>query len=967
IISEVKLVCSEPRLVATQSNEIPSEDGKLQEDIQNVIDKIHSLSAGNMCGFAVPPTEEPLNLNMYFSILSNLHSLFQPLMREGFFDDLPKILVCLLLERQDCGLEAELAKTVSLEMGRPLLMFFSSIKSQTCTPMTTDEESSSFFGTYLKIESMVTAAFNGFQQMFINMLSNLSLSEDLTNVLRSLLDSVSANVLRFIVMLVQIPMDYVRIALEFGIQVPSLAEQDTCMQGDLKQLIMWGLKHNVSWSLGVPLVDIFLETFLPSDQSMYSYSGPECQSPSSVLFQGSSSQPNNHTYVSYKISCDHRNLAALNDTMCADILMGLGDESSLPLLTFCQALSSLNSSQMEHVWSNMCYIFQALMSPLVTKLSDCVGGDIQPSAVSSPLNNSKPVSASALRRVAREASSLQQLGCNYSSWVNSTPDAALVSFCSNNERMEFVRQVCNNASVMKKLLSDHINIWLYAFCANSSADAAYMVSQFCVYEQWIDQPALQVDSALLQFCISLDAPRLTNLICMHTGFLMLLISNPDNWKLMPNCTNSPPPPPFPDPGLQLDSCQYMEWHDVMKITTDILSKCILVDQSRFTREVCANQTFLNNLLQNKNNAWLEAHCQASLFLSPPGPTQPFDLAGWCNYQTWGERQVDDSVVALCWQNDQVAFQKNVCCKAAVFEKLLENPLNKWLTSVCTDMEQIPVTPQLCRYADWTLPVIVDMTELALCAEVDSQNFTSKVCANDIILHNLLANQDNAWLVQYCANHSSSVIPPVGGGGQTILTEFKVAEQCLYSSWVKFLPNATLLSECWEKDQVNFVSSICPNAGLLLILSREPSTAWVCRMCITFTNYTTTNNNNSTTTDPNVCASQTLIKQFSLICPQYFIPGCQPCPSQNMVLQMMVRCWMESLSSRMEGLLTTPVTEVLNRVVATSVVILLAVEDSVGPIWQVDDTIRQSVLTSVVDYLKRETNQDRRRVLLQCFG
>ncbi|KAK5608874.1 hypothetical protein CRENBAI_019050 [Crenichthys baileyi] len=235
----IKLVCSEPTLVATQSNEIPSEDSKLQEEIQNVIDKIHSLSAGDTRGFAVPPTEEPLNLNMYFSILSNLNSLFQPLMREGFFDDLPKILVCLLLERQDCGLEAELTKTVSLEIGQPLLMFFSSIKSQTCTPMTTNEEASSFFGTYLKIESMVTAAFNGFQQMFINMLSNLTLSDNLTNVLRSLLDSVSANVLRFIVMLLQIPMDYVRIALEFGIQVPSLAEQDTCMQGDLKQLIMW--------------------------------------------------------------------------------------------------------------------------------------------------------------------------------------------------------------------------------------------------------------------------------------------------------------------------------------------------------------------------------------------------------------------------------------------------------------------------------------------------------------------------------------------------------------------------------------------------------------------------------------------------------------------------------------------------------------------------------------------------------
>ncbi|XP_021165239.2 stereocilin [Fundulus heteroclitus] len=966
IISDASPVCSQPQLVARQSNEMPAEDSKLKEDIRKVIDEIHSLSAGNTRKLAVPFPEEPLNLNMYISILSNLNSLFQPLMREGFFDNLPKILVCLLSERQDCGLEAELTKAVSLEMGRPLLVFFSSLKSQTCTPLATDGETGSFFGSYLRMGNIVMAAFYGFQEMLINTLSNLTLSEDLTNVLRSLLDSVSVNLLDFIAMLLKTPMDYVRIALEFGIQIPSLVEQESCQQGDLKQLIMWGLKHNVSWSLGVPLVDILLETFLPPDESLCTYSGPECQSPSSILSQRSASQLNSHPYVNYKIPCDHRNLAALNDTLCADILVGSGDGSSTSVLAFCQALSSLNSSQMEHVWRNLCYVFQPLTSTLVTKSSDCVVGETKPFDSPRSLNETQLVSPPAPRRVAREASSLRQLACDYSGWLNSTADAALVSLCSVNEPMGFVRQVCNNATLMKKLLTDRRNVWLYPFCANSTADAAYMASQFCVYEQWLDRPAQQVDSALLQFCFSLDAPRLTDLICQHTGFLMLLISSPDNWQLMPNCSNSPPPFPGPD-ALQLESCQYSEWHDVMQITTDILSKCIVIDQSRFTSEVCGNKTFLNSLLQNKDIAWLDSHCSTSLVVLPAEPTQNFDLAAWCDYQTWGERQVDPSVVALCWQNDQAAFQENVCCQAAVFEKLLENPQNMWLTSVCTDMEQMTVTPQLCRYSDWTQPIIVDMTELALCAEIDPQNFTTKVCANKTVLNNLMANQDNAWLTQHCANHTSPVSPPVGGGGQT---EFKVAERCLYSSWISAVPNATLLAQCWENDQANFVSSICPNAGLLFLLSRKSSTAWVSSMCTAYANYTSSNNNNSSTTTtakPSVCASQTLLKQFGLMCPHYCVPDCQPCPSQNMVLQMMVRCWVESLSSRMEGLLTTPVTEGLNRAVATTVVILLLVEDSMGPIWQVNNTIRQSVLMSVVDYLKREVNQDNKRVLLQCFG
>lgn len=231
MICNVKLGCSQARLAARQTNVMPAENSKLEEDIQKVIKKIHSLSARNTRNFAIPFSEEPLNLDMYYSILSNLNSLFQPLMREGFLDDLPKILVCLLSERQDCGLMAELTKTVSLEMGQPLLMFFSSLKSQTCTPLTTERETRSFFGTYLNIGDTVTSAFSGFQQMFVNMLSNLTLSENLKKILSSLLDSFAANVLHFIVQFLETPLDYVRIALEFGIEVPSLDKQDTCKQG----------------------------------------------------------------------------------------------------------------------------------------------------------------------------------------------------------------------------------------------------------------------------------------------------------------------------------------------------------------------------------------------------------------------------------------------------------------------------------------------------------------------------------------------------------------------------------------------------------------------------------------------------------------------------------------------------------------------------------------------------------------
>lgn len=307
---------------------------------------------------------------------------------------------------------------------------------------------------------------------------------------------------------------------------------------------------------------------------------------------------------------------------------------------------------------------------------------------------------------------------------------------------------------------------------------------------------------------------------------------------------------------------------------------------------------------------------------------------------------------------------------------------------------------MCKYSEWTRPIIVDMTELALCAENDPLNFTSKVCANDTVLQNLLANQDNTWLIQHCANHSNPAVSSGGGEGQGEgPTGFNPAEQCQYSSWSISLPDAALLTLCWEHDQTNFVSSICPNPGLLLSLSREPSGMWVGSMCTTYTNYTLTttttttpaaaattttatttstttttttatnnnHNNNSTTTEPNFCLARNLVRRFNWTCSTDLTSACQPGASQKMTLLMIIRCWVESLRSRVEDLMTPPVSTVLEQAVSTTVVVLLALEEVQNTSLHITENIRLSVLDSVVRYLERENNFDKKRVLLQCFG
>ncbi|KAK5935367.1 hypothetical protein CgunFtcFv8_020735 [Champsocephalus gunnari] len=970
IICDVQQVFSQPKLIQRQSGQTPDEDTKLEEDIRKVINQIHSLSSENenARSLEVSLMGKGFDLNAYYGALSNLLSVFQPLLGEQFMDDLPKMLVCLLSGKKDCGLQAELTKTVTLELRKPLLTFVSSLRSQTCSPLSSDGESNSFMGAYIRMGETTKATLNGFQQTFINILSSVPLSGNLISSVSGLVDAAVTYFSKSMAALLQIPMDYIKIALQFGIRIPSLDGTEVCEQGDLKQLILWGISNNVTWSFSTSIIDILMEIFLAPEQSLCTYPGSECQNPPSVSFQRSASETNDNTNNNQEIllKCDRHNLARLNDTLCANILTG-SRAGSTSVLTFCQALSSLSPTQIEQVWSNTCYVIQTLASPLLSRSSDCSFGDAHPPPAATPPSETALPSPSAPHRVVRDASNLKLLACNFDNWLETgMVDAVLVSLCSDNDREAFVKRVCNNALLMRKLLSDKMNIWLYGYCANSSAEPGYLVSQFCVYESWIEQSSVLVDPPLLEFCFSLDRPRLTQIICEHTGFFMFLFSNPDNGPFMPNCTSLPPASQFPEMGpLMLDSCRYSEWHDVMQITIDVLSQCILQDNIAFTREVCSNKTFLNSLLRNKENAWLEAHCNSSLTVLPTEPTEIFDIVGWCEYQTWGEREVDDSVVGLCWQHDQLAFRENVCCKASVLKKLLKNFQNQWLTSSCTDikeMEEITVYPQMCRYSEWTRPIIVDMTVLALCAEIDKLNFTSKVCTNATILQNLLANQDNTWLIQHCANHSVTGIAP-----GTVLPGFKPAEQCLYPSWSTSLPDAALLTLCWEQDQTSFVSSICPNADLLFLLSREPSSVWVGRMCITYTNYTTPKNNSSTTAPPTFCLAKSLVSQFNWSCSADFTSACQPGASQKMALQMMLRCWVESLRYRVEGLMTPPVATVLEQAVSTAVVILLALEEVQNTSLYVNKNIRLSVLTSVGHYLERETNFDKKRVLLQCFG
>lgn len=689
------------------------------------------------------------------------------------------------------------------------------------------------------------------------------------------------------------------------------------------------MDHNVSWSFGESLLDMFLAPESPP----CSFPGPECQATSSIQFSRTGT-PSVDIRTS-SLTCDQQNLNQLNETLCAAILTATSQESDV-LYQMCHALRTLSQTEVTKVWRSTCHMIQNVVLPLMEPCSD-------PAIAQSS-------------RIARSTLSLSELLCDYQNWTTGgSVDPALVTMCSENDRAAFILAVCNNAEAMQVLVRNPINAWVWEFCANTSD--TYIVNLYCSYNTWTTET---IDPSIVTFCWYNDMNRFEGLLCDSMVFFMVVFSSEENNWLKPNC--SEPPPQIDINTMVAQSCKYSEWKNLRAVTPEQISLCIQNDEIRFIKEVCVNNTFVTLLVLNSENTWVAQYCTYSI-RNPSTSPPPLSTEVWCNYNKWTNMSVDPTVVALCWQYDQTGFRQNVCCNLTLYEKLSLHLDNQWLIRECSNNDTTKVLAQVCVYSDWSQPIIVDMSDLALCADLDTENFTRNVCANVTVLQNLLANLDNTWLLEQCSNLTASG-PGGGAGNGGSLMGFRPSEQCQYSSWALVLPDAALLALCWDYDQANFISFVCADSFMLTHITQEASSLWVGTLCATYTAPHIDSLNGSTTAPP--CLPRELAKRLNWTCSADFSVVCQPGGSQVQGLQMLLRCGMEILQPRLQNLMTTQVTAVVKQATSLWIVLLLALEESQMTSLRVTENIRLSVLESIVVYMDNEANFDKKRVLLQCF-
>ncbi|XP_028812338.1 stereocilin isoform X2 [Denticeps clupeoides] len=898
-------------MVCRGAQNIVRENEPQFEALERLLEEIRPLSGQNPGPRA---RSAGSSLAAYLGVAAGLLSVSQPPLR----DELPGSVLCILADRSGCGFEAELTRALASGLSGPLRDLVSALRSQTCSGSTITD-------WYLR------SAGGGRGDQTTSLLDVDVVATALAGVPAALFSSWAAvlpptvsYLAEFLLTLLHTPLEYLHIILQFGVDVPAIDKSNRCQQGDLKQLLMWGMSHNLSWSFGETLLDIFLAPNVP----VCSYPGTDCQM--TPQFSRSFSPPLKSTGL---LRCDMSSLAHFNSTRCAELVREM-PANSTAAYSLCRELSVLSREDLQRVWSNACHSFGSLLSPFLNE-SAC-SDDTPARAPPAPV------------RVARSDRSLKDLLCIYDSWVDGSADPSVVSLCSENFQSDFIPKVCENTQLFQTLLKDPKNFWLWAFCFNLST--AFMVDQYCAYDTW--RPENLVPS-IVTFCWNSDHDRFLHLLCdFNLHFFEVIFSSQQNNWIRPNCSGVQEE--FDLSALVADSCRYWEWSNPSEVTADQLSVCIQNDQMSFLVLVCNNGTFLQELLKNPDNAWVSDYCTSSPANQPT--ENPVNVLDWCTYGNWLASPPDPSIVGLCWQNDQIGFQKYVCCVIPLFEKLTLDPQNEWVKFVCTN-DTAAILDNVCLYSDWIRPTIVDMTELALCAELDVKNFTQKVCYNNTVLRNMVANLDNIWLLQYCTNQTGRQMG------------FDPAVECQYNSWAVELPESTLLALCWDHDQAKFVSSVCTNPSILSLITKEISSLWANKFCAFYTNQNSAQGPSTDipTVNPRSCPVWDLMQRLNWSCGLDVSVICQPGSSKLQGIQTLLRCGLKVFKPHLEALMTPSMAPVLDQVNTLFIVILVALEESNMTTLRVTENIRLAVVDSLKQYLDRETNFDNKRVLLQCFG
>ncbi|KAK6476966.1 stereocilin-like [Huso huso] len=287
----------------------------------------------------------------------------------------------------------------------------------------------------------------------------------------------------------------------------------------------------------------------------------------------------------------------------------------------------------------------------------------------------------------------------------------------------------------------------------------------CLYDIWTNSDS--VDPASVALCSENDQESFVLAVCYNGKLLDILIK--DNDWLFAYCSN------FSDAFTIVSVynwCTYSSWvSDQIDVT--LVAFCWNNDRAQFEKLLCEDLGLFLQIMSNPENNWIVANCtpaeepiDIAIVDNVDQWCSVFSSASFCQYGQWAETVVDPSIVALCWDQDQLSFSKNVCCNMDLLEKMTQDPQNEWLLTVCrgnsseTANETKEVLELVCRYSEWTDPAGIDMTDIAVCSEFDTVSSALRKAANNIVALLVTLEESKLVSLQVTENIRLSVLKSV---------------------------------------------------------------------------------------------------------------------------------------------------------------------------------------------------------------
>uniref|UniRef100_UPI00398E58F9 putative stereocilin-like protein n=1 Tax=Pristiophorus japonicus TaxID=55135 RepID=UPI00398E58F9 len=506
------------------------------------------------------------------------------------------------------------------------------------------------------------------------------------------------------------------------IGIPQSDLDGTCSVGDLRQLLLWGIRNNISWNipiLGFSSRGVFTETPFLS-----------CSRPGDKVrdTQRNSRKISKRSEEAAKDESDFP-YAGVLEAVCNNPVPKLPGISNFTLYLYCNLLTQATEAtrsppNLRATCSDAAWYFSVVEE-------DLYWVQVCKQFYTSAFNSTVCSNASLLNQqdfnqpwILGLCSGLQRprnVGISASNCARLSALASLrpedIQKCALPNSTAYIQKLCSNETFLKNVVGDK------RFIINLCSQLNGLRMEVSSLMAGDENGAHYID----HFCE--QRRRLTNLGVNETWmnqFCSWLSVNLEGANVNSKCERM-----FESSDIDLDEVQ----------------ECILQLGVGYIKVLCSNSTLLKN--GTGSSAWIGRLCP-HLYDGPEGPHVPTNKC----HRLFEVSNVTVQDLQQCVFANGAAHVRNICTNGASLK--VDDRAMSWIIRFCNLLDQVNKElkslivgnqPLLCDYRTWSSQMFLNGSLLMTCKGQDGQGFKEVICRNATLYYSVSAT--HPWIVSYC--------------------------------------------------------------------------------------------------------------------------------------------------------------------------------------------------------------------------